>query len=148
MGNLLKDYSSSDCTSLAASRSPRAVCMLQSSIQNTHCHDAAVDTIRTDSCGASCVCVPSFRVLLEVNSPCRGVWFCHIASSQVWFQCRVVPDSVPKQLQARFGEFMDWLLPLNIDAAVGLDTHAIHPGPQQVLLAAFSAALHHCPRQI
>ena len=46
-----------------------------------------------------------------------------------WY-CRVVPDSVPKQLRARFGEFVDWLLPLNIDAAIGLDPQAIHPRSQ------------------
>ena len=72
----------------------------------------------------------------------RAVWFCHIASSQVWVKRREISDSVPKQLQARFGEFVEWLLPLNIDAAIGFDTQAIHPGSQQVPRASISAALH------
>ena len=44
-----------------------------------------------------------------------------IGAPRVWGdECREVPDSVPKQLQAGFGEFVEWLLPLNVDAAIGL----------------------------
>ena len=44
--------------------------------------------------------------------------------------CRVVPDSTPKQLQIAFGAFVEWLLPLDIDAAVGFDPQAGRPGAQ------------------
>ena len=65
-----------------------------------------------------------------------------IVSSHVWGdECREIPDSVPKQLQASFGEFVEWLLPLNIDAAIGLDTQAHHPGYQVPL----QACLRFCP---
>ena len=45
--------------------------------------------------------------------------------------CSMVPDSTPKQLQIAFGAFVEWLLPLDIDAAVGFDPpQATRPGAQ------------------
>ena len=44
--------------------------------------------------------------------------------------CRVVPESMPKQLQVPFGVFVEWLLPLNIDAACGLEPQAYPSGSQ------------------
>ncbi len=41
-----------------------------------------------------------------------------------------MPDSVPKQLQVSFGAFVEWLLPLDIDAAIGFDVQATHSDPQ------------------
>ncbi len=65
-----------------------------------------------------------------------------VGSSHVWGDaCREISDSVPKQLQAGFDEFVEWLLPLNIDAAIGLDTQATHPGPQVPLQACLCTCL-------
>ena len=65
---------------------------------------------------------------------------CHTISScvertrmvtYVWAACcRVVPESMPKQLHVPFGVFVEWLLPLNIDAAFGLEPQAYPSGSQ------------------
>jgi len=49
-----------------------------------------------------------------------------------------VPDSVPKQLQVSFGAFVEWLLPLNIDAAIGFDVQATHSDSQVLILSSSS----------
>ena len=72
----------------------------------------------------------------RLHSDVEKLWAtgnCHLMAkraSAASCACRVVPDSMPKQLQAGLGAFVEWLMPLNIDAAVGFDCQPTQQGSQ------------------